>query len=272
MKRNLFAIGLAFLVASVTARADVVVLVHGYLGDASSWDRAGVTAALAADGWQPSGVLIAGPGGIQQLPSPFPVASGAVNRLYQVNLPSIAPVMLQVNLLQAMLDRVVTLHPGQKIHLVGHSAGGVVARAAAVQRGGRDLASLITIGSPHLGTFRAGEALDETSGGGPIGWIKDFFGGGLYHTVKDSRGLLVDLLPVGPGSLLDWLNRQPHPSELRYVAILRSGPVGLGDELVPVYSQDLNQVPALNGRAERVTTPASHVLNPADGALLAELL
>jgi pimeloyl-ACP methyl ester carboxylesterase len=40
---------------------------------------------------------------------------------------------------------------GQKIHLIGHSLGGIIARSAAAQRPG-DVASVITLGSPFRGT------------------------------------------------------------------------------------------------------------------------
>jgi len=40
---------------------------------------------------------------------------------------------------------------GRKIHLIGHSLGGIIARAAAAQRPD-DIASVITLGSPFRGT------------------------------------------------------------------------------------------------------------------------
>ncbi len=53
---------------------------------------------------------------------------------------------------------------GRKIHLIGHSLGGVIARAVASQRA-RDIASVITLASPFRGTaahrtvFQAAEAV-----------------------------------------------------------------------------------------------------------------
>ena len=44
------------------------------------------------------------------------------------------------------------------------------------------------------------------------------------------------------------------------------------DELVPAYSQDLNNVPALQGRAKVLVTTAGHSLTPQDGVLLAGIL
>ncbi|MCK7500220.1 MAG: hypothetical protein MZW92_65415 [Comamonadaceae bacterium] len=51
---------IALFFASGVARADVVVLVHGYLGDAASWEISGAGTALAANGWQRAGVVITG--------------------------------------------------------------------------------------------------------------------------------------------------------------------------------------------------------------------
>ncbi|HIC80450.1 MAG TPA: hypothetical protein EYP07_05710 [Kiloniellaceae bacterium] len=104
-----------------------------------------------------------------------------------------------------------------------------------------------------------------------MSWFKEFFSGGIYDVLEDSWGLLLDLVPPAPGNFLYWLDGQPHP-EIQYVSIVRTGPVGLGDELVPVYSQDMNNVPALRGRSEVRVAPAGHLLNPADGLLLAQLL
>ncbi len=55
---------------------------------------------------------------------------------------------------------------GRKIHLIGHSLGGVIARSVANQRP-RDVASVITLGAPfrgtvaHSGVLRAAEAVRD---------------------------------------------------------------------------------------------------------------
>ena len=246
------------------ARAEVLVLVHGYMGSAASWETSGVNAVLEANGWQRAGIL-AGP---RLIPAP---TKGEGNKAYAVELPSLAPMMIQADYLQAMLQQIRTWHPQQDIIIAAHSAGGVVARIALVRGGAPGVRALIAIATPHLGTSRAIEALEATDGSGPIGWIKDMFGGGLYHSVKRSRGALLDLTPEYPGNLLFWLNRQPQP-EISYVSIVRSGPVGLGDELVPVFSQDMNNVQMLRGRSQTLAVASGHELNPLDGAALVQVL
>jgi triacylglycerol lipase len=131
--------------------------------------------------------------------------------------------------------------------------------------------ALITIASPHLGTLRAVEALDKTDDAFPFSVMKSFVVGELYDVVRDSWGVLLDLIPERPGNLLFWLNRQPHP-DINYLSVIRSGPVGLGDEVVPAYSQDMNNVLALKGKVKTHQTPLSHTLHPLDGKLLTVLL
>ncbi|MET0066358.1 MAG: alpha/beta fold hydrolase [Candidatus Thiodiazotropha sp.] len=249
---------------SFSARADVAVLVHGYLGSAASWDNSGISAVLSQQGWQPAGIFT--PRGLIPLQG-----AGSAKRFYTVELPSQAPIAVQARILAGMLQAIPRQPADEPLILVGHSAGGVVARMALVEGAGAGATTLITLGSPHLGTLRAVQALDETDDPFPICLIKDFFAGDLYDVVRDSWGVLLDLTPERPGNLLFWLNRQPHP-DLNYISVVRSGPVGMGDELVPAYSQDMNQVAALKGRSETRVTPVSHSLNPADGRLLGEIL
>ena len=71
--------------------------------------------------------------------------------------------------------------------------------------------------------------------------------------------------------MLYWLNGQSHP-EIAYHSIVRSGAVGLGDQLVPVFSQDMNNVHALRGRSRVRVVDSGHTLNGRDGVVLAEIL
>lgn len=260
---------LAFLIAmhAHAVRADVAILVHGYLGSAASWEFSGVNAALFANGWVPGGVIVPGPGG-PLLPPPI---ANAQRKTYAVELPSTAPLMAQADILVAALNQVNARHGKEPVTLIGHSAGGVVSRMALVRGGGRGVVRLITIASPHLGTERALEALDATHEGGPIGIVKNVFGGRDYRVVKDSWPVLLDLSPAVPGNVLYWLNAQPHP-QIKYFSIVRAAPFGLGDLLVPGFSQDMNNVPQLAGRNTTYAVPAGHALTPADGGMVANLM
>jgi len=254
---------------SATGRADVLVLVHGYLSGAQSWDASGITGVLQQHDWQRAGVYVAGPAGIQQVP-----ASGvqAANKFYAVDLPSEAPVLVQVYLLNEILDTIGRTHKDEPVILVGHSAGGVVARATLVRGNHENVTALITIASPHLGTSRAEQALDATDIPFPISMVTDFFAGETYDTAMRSRSLYVDLVRPQPGTLLYWLNSQPHP-DIEYFSIVRgSSEAGWGDYIVPAYSQDMNNVPALQGRSSMINVPVSHGLEPVDGSVIVNLL
>ncbi|MGD2119749.1 MAG: alpha/beta fold hydrolase [Chromatiales bacterium] len=252
------------------ARADIVVLIHGYLGSPVSWQNSGVLPQLEAAGWKRAGVVQQSASG--PLLTAATPASPSDHQVYSVSLPSKAPASLQADMLQSMLTALSQRHPDQHITLIGHSAGGVVARLALVKYGAGQVNRLITIASPHLGTGRAIQALDETGGSGPVGFVKSFFGGDVYHTVKQSTGLMLDLVPSRPGNMLYWLNSRQHP-EVEYISIVRGVDVeNSGDELVPGYSQDMNRVPALHGKSQLYFVPTRHVLTPADGEVLALLL
>ncbi len=263
------------LILPLGARAEVALLIHGYLSSAATWELSGVNAALRADGWRLAGNFAYSPNGLVE--RPFPGAEKSHKLFYTVDLPSLAPALVQAAWLEAAVQRIQARHPREKLTLVGHSAGGVVARLLLVRYGKGKVHRLVTIAAPHLGTHRAVQALDAVDDGGLFGPIKEWIvrneiGSGLYRTLKLSRGILFDLVPPAPGTLLWWLNGQPHP-KIEYVSVIRSAGFFIaGDLLVPPFSQDMNRVPALRGRSKVYVTPQGHQLTPADGLLLARIL
>jgi len=265
--RSLF-LTLLLVVSASPLRADVVILVHGYLGNAYSWESSGVNEVLASNGWHRAGLVIMARGGPRILSA---VAPRTGNKVYTVELPSIAPLMIQADHLQSMLRLIASDNPDEPMILVGHSAGGVVARIVLVRNGGDGITGFVSIAAPQLGTARAIQALEATDSSGLLGGIKELFGGGLYQTVKHSRGALIDLAPAYPGSLLYWLNSQSHP-DIPFHSVVRTGPVGTGDALVPLYSQDLNNVPALRGRSPVTAVASGHGLSRGDGHAIVSIL
>jgi len=266
--------GLLVLVFCPPAAAAVAVLVHGYASDAGTWELSGINAQLELHGWPRGGVVTPSPAGVQLLPGR---GQQSANKTYSVNLPAEAPLAIQADLLRRALEAVRLQHPDEPLYLAGHSAGGVVARMVLLGPNPFRVAALVTIASPHLGTVRAAQGLDVVDSkpffcpGPGIDLLKSIVGGSSYDYLKHSRGVLLDLLPAESGNVLFWLNQQPHP-DIRYYAVVRQTPFALGDELVPAYSQDLNNVPVLRGRAEVMLTSAGHSLNPNDGLLLAGIL
>lgn len=249
--------------------ADVLVLVHGYLGDANSWERSGINEILDHNGWKRAGLFIGSPAGPQLFVRDY---GDAKNKVYVANLPSETPVIVQTEILNEILDQVQQRHPDEPLILAGHSAGGLIARSALVKRSRKNVKGLITIASPHLGTYRAIQALKITRSQGPFELVKDFVGGNDYVALKHSRVLMMDLLPSYPGNFVSWLNVQPHP-DIKYISIVRTNPAGVaGDSLVPGYSQDMNNIPALKGKSTVYPTATGHYLVPDDALTLLDIL
>lgn len=266
---------LGLLTLSLPAPAAVTVLIHGFLGSDRSWLESGVIEQLHQRGYEWVGTYSQSPTGIVF----HPIGNAEADKpVYTVNLPSTAPIQVQADWLAAYLRDLRVRHPTEPITLVGHSAGGVVARAALVLNEVQGVTRLITIAAPHLGTWRSLQALEALDDDDlffiPVGRVKRWLvkrrlGGWLYYTLKASRGVLYDLRPAVPGSFLYWLNRLQHP-DIDYVSLIRTGTFYMpGDRLVPPFSQDMRLVPAIGDRARSYTTPAGHPLTPHDGAVLA---
>ena len=248
----------------VAASAESLVLVQGYLGDADNWRDSGITRSLQQAGWGDGGELQWSPQGIRAQGAR--VAAG--RSFYTLDLPTEAPLTVQLGYLERYLEFIRLRHAGESIILVGHSAGGVLARLYMVQHPDAGVAALVTIASPNLGTESA--ELGIMAGQSPLAMLAPMLG---VDTLNRSQGLFHDLARERPGSLLYWLNRQQHPSAT-YVSIVRSGddPSGMGDLVVPGWSQDLNGVLALRGRARSLTVGSDHALGPDDAKALVGIL
>jgi len=249
---------------SATSSAETLVLLQGYLGDEDDWREAGITRLLAENGWADAGTLRGTPYGVRaDRPPP-----GSTRRVYTVALPSEAPLMVQLHYLEQYLDVTQELYPHESLLLAGHSAGGVLGRLYMVTHPDNPVAALITFASPHLGTGSA--EIGAMAGSSPLGWVAPLIGG---STLNRSQSLYYDLVRERPGSLLFWLNHQEHPSSV-YVSVVRDddGLLNLGDLVVPAWSQDMNQVAALRGRARNILTRGGHGLSLQDGELLLKIL
>ena len=257
---------LFWLVAPVqTAFADTLVLVQGYLGSGAGWRNAGIAASLQRGGWQDAGHLHPAPYGALRLGPP----PRGTKRFVTVSLPTEAPVLVQADVLARYIHWLENHFKEDRFVLIGHSAGGVVARAYMVRSRNPKIKGLITIAAPHLGTVLAEKGL--AVGNSPLGWFAPFFGAG---TINRSRALYADLSRERPGNLVGWLNRQPHP-EAKYYAIIRASTPAApaaGDNISAAFQQDLNQVAALRGRARTIIAPGPHALMPADGPLILNIL
>ncbi|MCK5876624.1 MAG: alpha/beta hydrolase [Candidatus Marithrix sp.] len=246
-----------FLTISLPSYAsNTLVFIHGYQDDGSNWRPVGIIHALQRNGWQDSGHL--SPRG--PVLNSNVTASSTENYMYTVTLPSEAPLTTQASWLSLYLNNLQQRHPNNSLILIGHSAGGVVARLVMVTKK-FSIKGLISIASPHLGTDKA--ELGTMINNSPASMCTPMLGLG---TINRSQGLYNDLTREHPQNLLFWLNRQPHPSGF-YISVIRNR-----DDWVAPYSQNMNNVSALRGVSKTVMTNGEHSLNPSDGALLVNLL
>jgi triacylglycerol lipase len=234
------------------SQAQVMVLIHGYHSDFSTWHTSGISRVLEQHQWRN--------GAHTRTPK-------SDKTFYTIDLPSEASIERQSDLLSHHVINLKKRHSNEAFILVGHSAGGIVARHMMVSRPNIKIDTLATIASPHMGTHRAAEALRTRNS--PIGWFAPFLG---LNTLNRSRDLYANLLPPRPGNLLYWLNIQPHP-KAHYIAIMRGAPLRLhGDHMVSGFSQDMNHVPALKDRVYTYAINSEHSLTPADGIILLKAL
>lgn len=259
---------IASLALPFAASADTVLLLHGYLGSSYEWQRSGIVQQLDATSWRDAGVLaINDDRVIAQKDKTNKEETRSTRRVYSVELTSEQSIDTQADQLDQYIKYVRHWHPGEQIILVGHSAGGVVARLYMVKNPNDDLGALVTIASPHLGTKNAEYA--QTISENILVWAEGVPGlEKLYH----SQGLFFDLIPDRSDNLIAWLNVQEHPSARYYSIIREQTDDALQDFIVPSWSQDMNAVHALRGRSETYTLKSAHSLSAKDGEILKAIL
>ena len=244
--------------------ADTLLLVPGYLGSAQSWRGNHIPYGLSRAGWLDAGHLSLGPRGTF---IPRRKVQGK-KRSYTLDIPTEAPLVVQADLIASYVALAQKRHAGERVILVGHSAGGVASRLAMVRYPTLKVYGLLTIASPHLGSGMAD--LGRSVSNSPLSWFAPFMGA---NTINRSRALYHDLGQEGPHNLLGWLNRAAHPTA-HYISVIRTkdGNVASGDSMTVGWRQNMNFVPALRGRARTFGSMGNHALRPADSGLIAQIL
>jgi pimeloyl-ACP methyl ester carboxylesterase len=252
------------LCAPLLAQAETVLFIHGHLGGAQNWRSTGIAARVVDAGWHDAGTLGVRRGRITHVGT----VSRAAQRFFTLQLDGQTALQGQSAALARYVEWVRERYPRTPLILIGHSAGGLVARLYMVQHPGANVAALITIATPHLGTPLA--QVGELVEGSPLAWLAPLIGA---RELSGSLGLYRDLAVEQPGNFLYSLNRRPHPPA-RYISVVRtdSSTSPGGDLLVPEWSQDLRSVQALRGRARTLRNAGTHALSANDGDVVIRLL
>ena len=254
---------LAVFSAPTTVFADTVLLLHGYLGSSIEWRRSNIIQQLDSVSWRDAGVLSFQDERVLGSKE----KTNSTRRAYRVQLASEQSIDAQADQLDQYIEYVRHHYPDEQIILVGHSAGGVVARLYMVKNPSDDLRALVTIASPHLGTHNAEYA--QTISENILTWVEGIPGAGKLYR---SQGLFFDLIPGRSDNLIAWLNVQEHPPARYYSIVREETDDAIRDFIVPSWSQDMNEVYALRGRSETYTIKSLHSLNSKDGEILKSIL
>ncbi len=246
------------------ATSQVMILLHGHLGSSIDWRISGFTGVLQDAGWRDGGVVDTVQNTVELNPLPTVTPTGT---FYALDLPSETSLTVQAARLGTALKHILPRHPGEALLFTGFSAGGVVARLYMVRHPLLPVRALCTIASPHLGTESAEIALLAAES--PVSEYAALFGADF---INHSQALYKDLVRERPGSFLYRLNREPHPIA-QYIAIVRVNSVAeAGDLIVPVYSQDMNNVVALHGHVQTLSGPGVHGILADDARHLLQAL
>lgn len=253
------------LIVTCQTQAKTIVLVHGFMSDGMAWRTSGFTKPLELAGIKDAGGYNFSPWGML-----LPLNLNHNGDIFvTVELPSKANLQIQEGILIQYLQHLYA-NRIEPITLIGHSAGGLVARLYLLDPVHQPVDALITIAAPHLGTPAANVAY--LAGRTPIRMITSMVGEDL---LTDSRGLLSDLKEEKPNNFLYWMNHQPHPN-IHYASIIRKNAKitkpGKFDYIVPPNSQDMNNIWALKSRSGIAKTLENHSISGKDGMMVVEIL
>lgn len=267
LRLGYFLLVVLILNTTQVVHAKTIVFIHGYMAEGSIWSRSGVLDHLARNNWPFAGRY----GYDAQGRVVYDVRKQGRDATVTVELPWEQSIEFQASLLDKYLSEIYKHRP-QPIVLVGHSAGGVVARFSLVKNPVSSVHALITIATPHLGTPMAD--LGALASDSPLGIFLQELGD---PTLVRSRGLFRDLQPARRGSMLYWLNRQKHPA-IPYFSIIRSNEVvditryDQADLVVPPAYQDMNNVQALRGKSVSIASDGGHALSVYDAIRIQKIL
>lgn len=256
---------LFFLLLTNVVKAETMVLIHGYLGDNTSWRKDALPQSLLKTGWIDGGNYSLLRQGVLTPSAQNLHHKGRV--FYTVDLPYDAAIEQQVMVLGTYLYHLY-LQRKEPMILVGHSVGGIVARAYITMKNTEPVKALISIATPHLGTPVA--KLSKIVAKTPLNIASRMIGA---KNLKQSLPLFFDIREESQekGGYLYWLNHHHHPA-IRYFSIVRDNKsLRKFDFIVPPFSQDMNNVWALKGQSMVIVSKGNHFLNQRDMKAIARI-
>ena len=140
------------LLLPVCASAQTLVMIPGFQSQGIDWRSSQVAAALQERGWVDGGNFTLTRKGML---NPVQLSQRPNKVFYTVDLVTEAKIADQASILQDYLAEIYGRR-AESLTLVGHSAGGVVARHWLVALNKVPVDTLVSIASPHLGTPLAG--------------------------------------------------------------------------------------------------------------------
>lgn len=240
------------------AKAETMVFIHGYLSDGASWREPAVQQPLLDAGWLDGGNYAFFSQGVL---TPSSKRLNDKDRVfYTVDLPYEAAIQQQAMVLSAYLQHVYAQRKEPMI-LVGHSVGGIVARAYITMNNTQAVKALISIATPHLGTPVA--KLSKIAAKTPINIAIRIISA---KNLKHSLPLFSDIREESQkrGGYLYWLNHQQHPRIYYFSIVRHNKSLRKFDFVVPPFSQNMNNVSALRGQSVVIGSKGTHFLNKQD--------
>ncbi len=265
---HIFKLGflLFFFLFTHISQAETMVLIHGYLSDSKSWRKDNLRQPLFKSGWVDGGNYSSSKQGVLTPSTQSLKHKGSV--FYTVDLPYDAAIEHQAMVLGAYLHHLYSQRK-EPLILVGHSVGGIVARAYVTMKNTQPVNILISIATPHLGTPVA--KLSKIAAKTPLNIASRIVGA---KNLKQSLPLFFDIREESQekAGYLYWLNHHQHPA-IRYFSIVRDNKsLRTFDFVVPPFSQDMNNIWALKGQSTVVISKGNHFLNKRDMKIIADIV
>lgn len=170
------------------------------------------------------------------------------HKVFIPNIPFNLPIQTQSKLLNSYIKDI-----KGDIILVGHSAGGVVARNVVVNGSNDNITHLITIASPHLGSSIASTSTLLNSIP-----FSSFISKPLFSDSYYAQAPIQQLMPNS--RIITQLNKQEHPN-ICYSSVIKTGGM-INNSFADIASQNMNLIQSID--SDRFFSKNGHALTPDD--------